>query len=337
MFLRATIASLMSLCLVAPAHAERVPRGTASMPIEEVDHDAVRESERAAAQFCGIPRPARGQRVVLVGAYEGDGMSTVAVGGQDVETTVTYVDIEPGVEPLYIVLTSYSSMIWVFRGATPRVSHAALMTRAMSGRSPAVGAVGLRSERVSVHAACYQYFSDANDRQAVVMRDALSRTLRRPVEDLVGAYSATAISLPSGAQSETPWRRNAVAPQGYNEQLWREALRFTPAGLIEINPASVVGARAEPYRVYPNQFGLAQLVRSGHLSYEGGETFRMRRELPRYPAELNGAHSVVFVRPGNVPEPQGSPGHSCVLNEGLDEAIGPACRSRLGRRDTRAP
>lgn len=326
MLLRASIATLMSLCLAAPAHADRM--GAVPEPPPEVERHGM-------AQFCGVPRPALGQRVVLVGAYEGDGMSTVAVGGQDIETSVAYVDIEPGTEPLFIVLTSYSSMIWIFRGQTQRVAHVALMARSENNQTPPVGAVGLRRERVSVHPACYQYFSSVNDRQAHVTRDALARALDRPVDTLVGMYSGTAIALPSGALTETRYERNAVAPNGYDDRLWREALRFTPAGLIEINPASVVGARAERYTVYPNQFGLAQLVRSGHLAYEGGETFRMVRAIPRYPAELNGAHSVVFIRPGNIPEPPGSPGHSCVLNEGTDEAVGPACRTRLGRRDTR--
>ena len=338
MFLRAFAASLLSLCLVAPAHAERVPRGNAYIPTtDDIDHDAVREEARMMGQFCGIPRPARGQRVVLVGAYDGEGMSTVALGGQDVETTVTYVDIEPGTEPLFVVLMSHSSMVWVFRGATQRIAHAALMARSVNNQPPAVGAVGLRSERVSTHPACYQYFRSVNDRQAHVASEALARTIGRPVDHLVGVDYASAVALPSGALTETRWNRNASAPQGYDQRLWREALRFTPAGLIEINAASVAGARAEPYRVYPNQFGLAQLVRSGHLAYEGGETFRMVRALPRYPAELNGAHSVVFIRPGNVPVPAGSPGHSCVFHEGSEEAIGPACRTRLGRRDTRAP
>jgi len=327
MLLRASAALLMSLCLVAPASADRMP----IVP----DEPAPQDEQHGMAQFCGAPRPAREQRVVLVGAYEGAGMSTVAVGGQDVETTVAYVDIEPGTEPLYIVLTSYSSMIWIFRGATNRVAHVALMTRSHNNQTPAVGAVGLRRERASVHPACYSYFSSINDRQAHVIRDAMARTLGRSVDDLAGVYAASAISLPSGALTETRYDRNARAPQGYDERLWREALRFTPAGLIEINPSTVVGARAERYQVYPNQFGLAQLVRSGHLSYEGGETFRMLRALPRYPAELNGAHSVVFIRAGNVPAPRGSPGHSCVLNEGTDEAVGPACRTRLGRRDAR--
>ena len=335
MCLRAIAASLLSLCLAAPASAERVPRGNAYMEVEGTDPSAVREDARMMGQFCGIPRPARGQRVVLVGAYEGEGMSTVALGGQDVETTVTYVDIEPGTEPLFIVLMSHSSMVWVFHGATHRVARAVLMTRAIANQPPAVGAVGLRSERVSTHPACYQYFRNVNDRQAHVASEALARTIGRPVDYLVGVDYASAVVLPSGTLTETRWNRNARAPQGYDERLWREALRFTPAGLIEINPAAVVGARAEPYRVYPNQFGLAQLVRSGYLAYEGGETFRMLRALPRYPAELNGAHSVVFIQPGNVPAPQGSPGHSCVLNEATDEATGPACRSRLGRRDAR--
>lgn len=320
MFMRATIAAFFALSIASPAAADRV---------------FVEPEPQGMAQFCGVPRPALGQRVVLVGAYEGDGMSTVAVGGQDVETTVAYIDIEPGMEPLYVVLTSYSSMIWVFRGATQRVSHAALMTRAINNQAPAVGAVGLRPERVSTHPACYQYFSDINDRQAYVTREALARALGRPVDVLAGTYSAAAIALPSGALTETRYDRNARAPQGYDDRLWREALRFTPAGLIQINPSTVVGARAERYQVYPNQFGLAQLVREGSLAFEGGERFRMLRPFARYPAELTGSHSVVFIRPGNVPAPAGSPGHSCVLSESNDEAIGPSCRSRLGRRDTR--
>ena len=123
--------------------------------------------------------------------------------------------------------------------------------------------------------------------------------------------------------------------------LWRMALTYNPAGVIELAPEAVVATLpASRFKLLPQQAGLAQLVDQGAL-----EIFRSTKalvitesevqntQLPshlvirkkmRYPAGLFGGHSTNFVLPPDVPEPEGNPGHSRVIKgkEAAAEMVG---------------
>jgi hypothetical protein len=106
-----------------------------------------------------------------------------------------------------------------------------------------------------------------------------------------------------------------------------ELKRFSPGGVVEIDPAKVTATAAvERYQVLPQQAGLIQLVEDGTLTQNRSGDFLVHRKT-RFPAELNGAHSVRFLVLRGVPMPDGDPGHSCVVMEETGEAQkSPSCR-----------
>ena len=65
-----------------------------------------------------------------------------------------------------------------------------------------------------------------------------------------------------------------------------ELRRFSPGGVIEIDPAKVVSpVPVASYDVLPQQAGLLQLMRSGALTQNRGGEFLIYRKI-RYPAGL---------------------------------------------------
>ena len=131
-------------------------------------HDRLprREVERPARPVeCFLPRPEDGVAVAAFGVYEGSALSSVAVAGQDQETSTIRVEIEPGTSPLYLILSSYEAMVWRIEGATSRVSRvvAVAAVGAPDGK-PAVGISGIESDRVTLLTAgdCRLFFHSAD-------------------------------------------------------------------------------------------------------------------------------------------------------------------------------
>lgn len=262
-------------------------------------------------------------QVVLFGTYEGDAISTTSVAGQDEETDTARVVIEPGDAELYVVLSSYESMIWRFEGATSRVGHVVLVG---GGRS---GVTGIAAERLTDLGTAGDTLSagfyDPTSPQGLVARSALERALGRPVDAAGGSYSVGTVSLPSMAVVlDEP---SFVAPPGFDPSVYWRGSIFSPGGVVDVDPAQVVStSQVEPYEVLPQGFGLAQLVASGALENRD-EYFYIARSIPRFPAGLYGAHAVSFVLGRDVPIPAGDPGHSCVISEetGLPLVGSPLC------------
>jgi hypothetical protein len=126
---------------------------------------------------CAMPRVGDDARVVLVGVYSGDSLSTVALGSQDDETGVVEVVVEAGDQPLYVVLSAFSPTIWRFSGATERVQKAVMVASKGGGRrtsdvsSPAAGPQSAGRSAAAAAAAASRAADDA--------RDAASTGLRR--------------------------------------------------------------------------------------------------------------------------------------------------------------
>jgi hypothetical protein len=285
---------------------------------------------------CTMPRAPAQAIVALVGTYEGQAVSSAAAGGLDRATTLAFVDIAPGDRPLYVVLTSYDSMIWVFRGATERVAYAVLYSAAGDEQRPAVGAVGLPASRVRAAHGCINYFYRVGPpehpapydprrwtREAGVGAEAdgavhqVQNEIGRDVDVVIGHYGILSVALPSGLIAEGDGQM--PAPEGFHRRTWTEAMRFHSGGLVQVNPTDVVGIVAEAYDVRPDQMGLAQLTGAGQLQYMGGfdrrglGDYRIVEPIPRFPAELAGAHAARFLIEPGVPMPPGDPGHSCVI------------------------
>lgn len=267
-------------------------------------------------RWCGDvgAKPSRKAKIVLYGSYEGEWMSPVSLGDMDVVTTAAVIDIEPGIDPLYLVLTSYDSMVWKFEGATDRIEHVVLM-RPYGNAS---GTVGIEPEKISFNVgspSCARYFYEAGGIDATIARKGLGSMLGREPDFVGGKYGSYRVSFPS-FEASTPSRQRD--PYG--------TLQFTPGGLLDISADEVASeSGAKMYDVLPQEFGLQQLVESGDIERMSTNNFRVAKPIPRFPAGLTGAHQVKFLISSGVPMPGGSPGHSCVVMEKDGSSFGPTC------------
>jgi len=304
----------------------------------------VRDGFRPKAS-CKAPKAAKEAQVIVVGAYEGSSVPSVTIAGQDKETSTSKITIEEGKKSIYLVVTSYTPMIWRLNGATNRISHMLI-----SGRA---GITGVSKDRVSFLSArdCLKYFyklGGIKETEAKVQVETL--TGRKPTS-IVGQYTLHELRLPSGDHTRAKKDRNkpiltiiksdtvlGVTNDGKsravkvieksvpNDSLKRNILRFNPGGIITINAKSVVSdAQVADYEVLPQEAGLLQLVTSGALEIISNGQFRVVKKM-RYPAGLAGAHGQKFLIKRGVPEPTGDPGHSCVFSEDKGDYIAGLCR-----------
>jgi hypothetical protein len=257
--------------------------------------------------------------VVMFGVYEGQSLSSVALGSEDEVTTVVDVVVEAGEGALYLVLTAYEGIIWRFSGATERVEHAVLVAGGEAsprGWSALAGVVGLRPEVVATAAykRCFKYVYQPGTPHARAAATIVRRATGKAPSVVAGHYDPAAVRLPSGLVAKADGDRRPV-PAGFDRVRWREMLRFNPGGLVQIDAGTVVSeADVVDYDVLPQEAGLAQLVGSGALvPVPGG--LKIVEPIARFPAGLAGAHSTSFVLGAGVPLPKGDPGHSCVRLE----------------------
>lgn len=106
------------------------------LPAPRVIETQLSYDEKLAIE-CAVPKPAKDDRFVLFNGYEPLALSTAAIGSQDKKTFTTKVIIEPGREPLYLVMIASNRTIWQFEGAVDRVKHLVLAgDRATKAKAP---------------------------------------------------------------------------------------------------------------------------------------------------------------------------------------------------------
>lgn len=292
---------------------------------------------------CAMPAPSPNARVVLFSSYKTESLSSVTIGSQDVVVFAGRIVIERGTEPLYIVVPTFSPVIWQFSGAVDRVERLVLSsveslpgkTRSDANRPVLAGATGLPQDKVSfpAKAGCLNYFSEAPSSQSISTVAALREAIGQEPFKIATAYSMRGVSLPSGAIESLDTQRNKLiiekgsgtlriegdasniivraGPSRARDELYR----FNPGGLAEIDPKSVVSSLpAEAYEVFPEEAGLVQLLESGALTQNRAGEYIVQKKT-RFPAGLAGAHSVKFLVLRGTPVPDGDPGHSCVAVE----------------------
>lgn len=305
------------------------------------------EEQRKRMEACGFPKVPAGAKMVLFSAYEGKALSTVSLGGDDTEVTTANVVIEPGPDPLYVVLSSHNANIWQVRGAVDRI--AVLVANAMTAtpdKSPRVGVTGVAKEKIYIppQAGCIGYFSEHPSSESLGPVSFASALIGRKPDFVSADYGVATVTLPSGQVNNAPYGNAIQLPSsGPSVSVWKEMLRFNPGGLVQLNPDEVVSrVPARRYQVLPQQAGLAQLVEEGALKVAGQSQgillmerkpefiltpneFLIVRKI-RFPAGLNGAHSVKFILARDVPAPEGDPGHSCLMSEENGRAIRGVCR-----------
>lgn len=217
--------------VVAVAVASVAPQRVILAPMAQV-------SQRYNPEQCNLPPVPKEARLVAFSVYEGEAVSSAVIGNQDVETNLIDVTIEPGSEPLYLVLTSYESMIWRVSGATNRVTRVVVSSsegdadtraagnsrqteatgwglsrgtnlasqRPRSGLKPTSlsGVLGLPRSKVTiakVHCPSYAYKTQGVE--ADRFSASIIRHLGRTPDLTYGDYSPSSVSLPSGFIAKT--------------------------------------------------------------------------------------------------------------------------------------
>jgi hypothetical protein len=299
---------------------------------------------------CQPVKVPEGSELVLVGAYEGSQVSTIAMAGQDEETSSASIIIEQGEKPVTIVLSSFDAMVWKFSGNVARVAKVVAVSSQESPRDgkSAVGIVGIPGEKV-------EFFTRANCLQGAYeqgsgARAQLSALTGREPDKFFGEYEIGVLYLPSGQNTKQEaseksvletldgWAKrqsnnqladfdksNAAADQSALRAMAANVIRFNDSGIADFELNDVVSAaKAENYRVLPQESGLLQLVKAGVLTADEVETaggiFKVVAPM-RYPAGLTGAHSVNFVIKKGVELPSGDPAHSCVQSEDRKQVL----------------
>jgi hypothetical protein len=295
-----------------------------------------RPTERRREETCVLPPATAEAEIIALSVYEGDAVSTVAVSGQDRETSVVRVKIEPGKKPIYVFVTGYGSLVWNFEGATQRIERVVVQP------GLAAGVAGISKSRVSFvpKDSCGEYASAANEGKAKLMTARLAAALNKEISGYIAAYRPNGIALPSGGQIFPETARASTGPTFVTDkgtfviedgqpvkietrsadQLEQNLRRFYPAGILQLKAADVVSNRpVEDYVVLPQQAGLLQLVREGSLRLAEDGVYVIEKPIARFPAGLSGGHSVKFLLAAGVPMPAGSSGHSTVIKEAVDD------------------
>ena len=294
----------------------------------------VGQSATGQSLACLMPPASADAKIILLSSYEADSLSSVAIGGQDNETNAMTVTVEPGKEPLYLVFSSYESMVWRLAGATSRVAHVVVgghhgaAGEAQQRSLTASAVVGVAKKKVTIlPVPCLRHFTRADDGGGQTASQIVANAAGRHPDRVLATYSANAVSVPDGQFTKAPpYRPGAAAetPKGFEPAMWREALRFWPGGVMAIEPRSVVAKLpVERYSVLPSQAGLAQLLGSGAVRRDGsGRTFIIQRAIPRIPASMGGSHRADFIVARGVPVPAGDLVHACMRVEETGEIRG---------------
>lgn len=296
-----------------------------------------------------FPAPSDDEKIVRLGAYEGNTTATVSVAGQERETQYISVNIDKGDSKLYIVASTFNPVIWQFTGATDRIDRLVLAgpLTGLNINDPSqprdkiqAGAIGVDLSKIAFRDVMGCGLSNMTYNRKVSEDDAgdtdptkipLQRLLGRSINTSIVEYSLNSVSIlpdgrgesSSGGIPRTQGIAKSSAPDGFDETAWQTHLTYQSGGLKKLNARDVVSEiPAEDYRVLPGWAGVSQLAGSGKL-VRMGDAYRIVQDIDYYPAGLSGALATKFVLASGVPKPKGSPGHSCVKSENGDWVAGP--------------
>jgi hypothetical protein len=278
-----------------------------------------------AREVCAMPKASETAKVILLGANRTEALSTVALDSQDDVTHSGTIVVEPGAQPLYIVIASYERNIWRFSGSVDRIER--VVVKQVAGIS------GLTSDRVTFlrSAECLPSFDEVPSIEAAKAAGTVTREAGKAPEIIVGRRTVLGFAVPSGLiqTTEEPGRSGLLVIQKSagtlviegdasgivvrkpdERSLEVDLKDSAPGGIAEIDVSSVVaGVPAVRYDVLPRAAGLLQLVRSGALSRNRKGEYLIHKKM-RFPSGLHGGQSVKFLLMKGVPEPDGDPGHS---------------------------
>ena len=161
---------------------------------------------RAERAGCEMPAASEKARVVVLSSYETEALSSVTLGSQDNVVHAGRVVVEPGNEPIYVVIASYSPTIWQFSGAVERVERL-VMASARTGRTAAIpinarwsARTGIVQDKVSFFSKsnCLTYFNETPSSASLQTLAAIRSGTGKAPETVAAKYSVAVFKVPSG-------------------------------------------------------------------------------------------------------------------------------------------
>jgi len=315
-----------------------------------------------AANGCDVPVAPAGTRLVVLGAVNAKALSNAWIGSEDKVTYVTTVEIAPGRDPIYLVLTSASAMLWDVVGATdriagvvahseatldgqgdgatvlPRFANANVRAGLQGGGKPLVGVIGIPREKVrfTAHRGCLVPVTEPSMKDNSA-QDMAATLLGRAPDEIGGEISAGTFRVPPLMHFKDRPVRNAMQlPKGVlGEALWREVDENFPAGVAKIDLDAVVSLHpAKRYDILPDRAGLATLTDIGALEIAGYSRgvrindgdFKPFASPDRFKVKqklrLPAGVAGTFILPSDVPLPEGDLGRVCLVSAADMKQIG---------------
>ncbi|MGE3245283.1 MAG: hypothetical protein AB7F96_12855 [Beijerinckiaceae bacterium] len=280
---------------------------------------------------CSFPAMPDGAVPVFAAAYRGRGLANVTFKDSQQLLTVAEVHIEAGSDPVALILSAPSAMIWQITGAKDRVARVYLASRFQLGQKPDIAVSGVAAEKVHFMegSACLPVrFSGDAERDHIVK--ALKAVTGREPASVVSLNMAGKVSFPSGKVEASAHNPQAVAaPKGSPGALfWDAATRSFPAGFVRFDPKTLVSQKPlTAAEVLPGRAGLAQLVDQGALEVPAaqGSGGKPALSLPlpelrivapiQMPAGLSRGIVRKFVLARDVKPPEGLASQVCVVSE----------------------
>lgn len=294
-------------------------RGLQPPRVAEIPPDA----DQKLAPQCAAAKAGKDDKLVIFNTQQAATNATVAIGSTELVTKAAKVVVEPGPEPLYLVLIAGERMIWQFEGATDRVKHAVLASIApYDAKGTPVGATGLPADVVTIAPGgqCGRFWVNLNTRDGQLAERAQLLFGHRPDVVLGADSSLWKLRLPSGRISKPEqadfrnslkiYQPDPILLHAKTEMLWFAAI-VSPIEATNV----IAGQPVKPYETLPGYAGLLQLILKGAVEHIEDNEFMVRRQIA-FPIELHSSSTVITFRvPKGVPAPTGDPGNSKVIIE----------------------
>src|SRR5262245_51605950 len=231
---------------------------------------------------CEIDAPRLDERITVIYAAGGKGLSSTTLESDAIVTGVVDVEIEPADKPHYIALSSGSPIIWRFTGRIDTISRVVVLGSQYNGPTHA-GIVGVPKERISFvttdleqlkkvsYHSCLQLYTACEPSAYFdiprVDRMELTGPIpqeRYPVDQFVEHVSAEVIRIPVDG---------TVSAGGRDRFGW---MTETPErSIVAIDAAAVISPEeVRPYKVLPGHAGLRDLLKSGAVVGQDSPEFK---------------------------------------------------------------
>ncbi|HEY6630983.1 MAG TPA: hypothetical protein VIZ90_06000 [Rhizobiaceae bacterium] len=249
--------------------------------------------------------------------------------------------IEPGGEKIYLVLSSDRNMIWRIDGAVDRLTNVVLLEGKMDPFESSAAATGVDRSIVSwgdreicamvrgttaVQQTNARFVAMHGRPPDIFEQVDVLASVRVPSMQFVGLRRENAVPVRRTA-CRTALQRGGVVfrpepAEGVDaapcDWIRAEMELELPGGVVDIDPASVVGRRpALAYEVLPSPFGLRNALEQGVLTNlsEGRDIrFRIEKPLPYFPPTAGRGREMTFELAEGIPMPRGDTRRICVLD-----------------------